>query len=477
MTRTGKTDRAKLLRDWLETATPARLQPAVLSANDRELVLKTWNQTTRPYRLDRSVTQWFEEQAAERPDAIALEDPSGTMSYAELNRRANRVAHRLLLGELKPSEVVAIRFDRSMAFVIAALGVMKAGGAYMPLDLQVPSQRQKWILEDCGARFAFMTSSHRETFSNWNGQALLLEDRIAPAIEREDTNPQIPSEPHRLAYVIYTSGSMGAPKGVEIEHRSLSNLIHFYHERLEMSTRDRPTLVANPVFDASVADLWPGLCAGATVLIPGSDDLKDPDRFIEWLARRGATYSFAPTAFGEILLSRQWPDRMALRHLALGGETLRTYPPPGLPFEVLNTYGPTENTVDSIWAVVPPLGETGCPPIGRPISNVVAYVLDEHLAPVPPNTVGELYLAGQQVARGYRNRPQLTRQLFIPDPFAAGTGARMYRTGDRVRWNGTGELEFLGRLDDQVQIRGQRVELGEIETTLRRCQRAVKPSQ
>ena len=466
-TRTGKSDRAQLLAGWLSRQQmPASAAPA-LSGETRRLVVETWNQTSRPYRLDRPVVIWIEEQAATRPGAIALQSAGGTMTYGDLNRRANRIAHQLLKRSLKPAETVALRFDRSMEYVVAALGILKAGGAYVPLELQVPPHRQQWILRDCGARFALIGAEHQEHFSSWEGEAGILEKWAGVDGLEGEENPAIPADPHRLAYVIYTSGSTGTPKGVEIEHRCLANLIQFYQERLSLRPGDRTTLVANPVFDASVGDLWPGLCSGATVLIPSAADLSDPDRFIDWLATQGATYSFTPTAFGELLMNRTWPARIALRHLTLGGDTLRFFPPPGLSFQVLNTYGPTENTVDSIWAVVPAIGGPGNPLIGRPISNVVAYVLDERRQPVAPGIAGELFLGGEQVARGYRNRPELTRRAFLADPFSTKPGARMYRTGDRVRWTADGDLEFLGRLDDQIQIRGQRVELGEIESVLR----------
>ena len=466
-TRTGKSDRAQLLANWLANQVAAPPKAPQLSEETRRLVLETWNQTNRPYRLDRPVVSWIEEQVAASPDAIAIQSAGGTMTYGELNRRSNRIAHQLLKRSLKPGETVALRFDRSVEYVVAALGILKAGGAYVPLELHVPPHRQQWILRDCRARFALIGVEHQDHFSSWEGEAGILEEWTAVVGLEGEENPAIPPDPHRLAYVIYTSGSTGTPKGVEVEHRCLSNLIQFYQERLSLTPNDRTTLVANPVFDASVGDLWPGLCSGATVLIPSAADLSDPDRFIDWLATQGATYSFTPTAFGELLLNRPWPVGIALRHLTLGGDTLRVFPPPGLSFRVLNTYGPTENTVDSIWALIPAIGGPGNPPIGRPIANVFAYVLDDHLQPVPPGIAGELFLGGDQVARGYRNRPELTRRAFLADPFSTKPGGRMYRSGDRVRWTADGELEFLGRLDDQIQIRGQRVELGEIESVLR----------
>lgn len=475
-TRTGKVDRAQLaaglmleLAQASEPAGSTRSRP--LTPEERNTVLRKWNATSRPYPLHRSVVNLIEEQAALRPGSVALHDGSRTLTFEDFNRQANRIARQLLQRGLAPSEVVAIRLPRCIEFAVAALGVMKAGGAYMPLEIDVPSSRQTWLLADSGARFAISHVACRESFTEWNGCSATMEEWLQESSVVDpggDANPAVPSDPRRLAYVIYTSGSTGTPKGVEVEHHSLSNLVFFYHERLGYTPEDRVTLIANPVFDASVGDLWPGLCAGARVLIPDPGVLDDPDRFIAWLAEGGATYSFAPTAFGELALSRPWPSGMALRHLTIGGDTMRCRPPEGLGFEVLNTYGPTENTVDSIWSVVSTSSPQGAPPIGRPISNVLAYVLDDQRQLVPPGVAGELYLGGEQVARGYRNRPDLTAAAFLPDPFTEREEARMYRTGDRVRWNSNGELEFIGRNDDQIQIRGKRVELGEIEVTLRK---------
>lgn len=475
-TRTGKVDRAQLaaglIRELVEASEPAntpRSRPP--TPEERNQVLQKWNNTARPYPLHKSVVNLIEEQAALRPESIALQHGSRHITFLEFNRQANRIARQLLQRGLAPSEVVAIRLPRCIEFAVAALGVMKAGGAYTPLEIDVPPSRQAWLLLDSGARFVLTGVAHQDAFTEWNGSIATVEAWSQTGTETDpeaDANPAVDADPRRLAYVIYTSGSTGTPKGVEVEHHSLSNLVFFYHERLRYTPEDRVTLIANPVFDASVGDLWPGLCAGARVLIPEAGVLDDPDRFISWLAEGRATYSFAPTAFGELALTRPWPKGIALRHLTIGGDTMRSHPPQGLDFEVLNTYGPTENTVDSIWSVVSASKSQEAPPIGRPIANVLAYVLDEQRQPVPPGVAGELYLGGEQVARGYRNRPDLTAAAFLRDPFTDRRDARMYRTGDRVRWNSEGELEFIGRNDDQIQIRGKRVELGEIEVTLRK---------
>ena len=254
---------------------------------------------------------------------------------------------------------------------------------------------------------------------------------------------------------------------VEIEHHSLTNLVCHYQRYLTLTTNDRISWLSPPAFDASVADLWPGLCSGATVVIPEKQYATDPDGLIAWIAEEAITIAFVSTPLAELLLRRSWPLRLALRFFGTGGDVLHVRPSSDLPFVVINAYGPTENTVDAIWGVVHPGPSSSRPPIGRPITNVTAHVLDEQRRLVPRGEVGELYLGGEQVARGYLNEPQLTRERFIPNPFLAD-GGRLYRTGDLVRWNEGGELEFLGRIDLQVQIGGYRVELEEVECTLSR---------
>jgi len=278
-----------------------------------------------------------------------------------------------------------------------------------------------------------------------------------------------PLGPTRRAYIIYTSGSTGQPKGVEIEHHSLTNLVWHYREWLGLKAGDRATLLAHVTFDASVADIWPALCTGGTVLIPPKSVLVDVDDLMGWLVESRATFAFVATALAEVVLERPWPATVALRHFATGGDTLHRRSRADLPFTVLNTYGPTENTVDSTWAVVRPAEEGRRPTIGRPIRNVRVHVVDDTGRAVGIGQEGELLLGGEQVARGYLGRPELTAEKFVPDVYSSVAGARLYRTGDWVRWSEEGELEFLGRRDDQIQIRGRRVELGEIEARIREC--------
>ncbi len=413
-----------------------------------------------------SVVDFFRQCVQSRPAAIAVKHGERKMDFRTLDRLSNQLANRLLRTGLQPEEVVALALNCSCAYVIAALGVLKAGGAYLPIDIDLPDQRLFFLLKDSEAQIIFTAPSHRERFHDWNGTVLALDENGESLAEESDEAVTISSDPKRLAYVIYTSGSTGRPKGVEIEHHSLINLVCVFQRWLGLTPNDRATLIANIAFDASVADLWPCLCAGGTVLIPPKKLITDIDALIKWLADEGATYSFVPTALVELMLERPWPKQTALRFLGTGGDTLHVRPPPGLPFRLVNGYGPAENTVVSTWTIVSPEGGVERPSIGRPVGNVRVYVLDERGKPMPPGEEGELYLGGEQVARCYLNRPELTRERFLPDPFSGKPGARMYRTGDWARWRPDGELDFIGRRDDQVQIRGRRVELGEIEQEL-----------
>ena len=274
---------------------------------------------------------------------------------------------------------------------------------------------------------------------------------------------QAPASPQSLAYVIYTSGSTGQPKGVEITHASLCNLIGWHQRAYEISPSDRATQIAGPAFDASVWELWPYLTAGASVHLPDEATRLNPSALVRWLVAERITVSFLPTPLAEAALRESWPKSTALRVLLTGGDRLNQRPAQKLPFRLINHYGPTENTVVSTCAEVQ-LATRGAPPIGRPLPNTRAYVVDARLQPVPVGVPGELLVGGVQLAAGYWKRPELTEEKFVPDPFTPG--GRLYRTGDLVRYRADGNIEFLGRIDTQVKVRGFRIELGEIESGL-----------
>jgi amino acid adenylation domain-containing protein len=421
-----------------------------------------------PFPRECSVVDFFRDHARRRPNALALSDGVRDLDFGRLDRVTNRLANRLLRAGLKPEDIVALPMERSCGYVMAALGVLKAGCAYLPIDVKTPDKRLLLLLEDSGAKFAVSAPERIERLRGWSGEWFGLDDDGLTLVDESAEPPDVSSDPARLAYVVYTSGSTGRPKGVEVEHHSLTNLVCAYRAWLGLTQDDRGTLMANVAFDASVIDLWPTLCAGGTLLVPPKELGVDLDALIGWLAAEEVTHSFIPTALVEMMLARPWPREMALRFLCTGGDTLHVQPAPGLTFQLINAYGPTENTVISTWTVLAPGTDGKRPSIGRPLGNVKAYVLDEKGQPAGSGEEGELFIGGEQVARGYLNRPKLNRERFVPDPFAATPGARMYRTGDWVRRLPDGDLDFIGRRDRQVQIRGRRVELGEVEQVLHR---------
>lgn len=421
---------------------------------------------TTPFPRELSVVDFIREKSRAQPSAPAVEDGDRVLSFEELDRKSDLVAAELLKRGLRPDEPVVIMAGMSFEFLAGILGILKAGGCYFPVDPETPAKRLEFLLADCQARFIWADSTGRERLKGRPGAVIDLLQVLNHSAGAEKI-PAVPSNPHRAAYLLYTSGSTGQPKGVQIEHHSLTNFVCFYHRHFHLSSRDRSSLLAYLAFDVSVSDIWPVLCAGGTVVVPPRGILNDPDGLIRWLVAREITMSFVPTGLVEILFTRSWPAQMKLRYLVTGGDRLRVRPPAGLPFTVINGYGPTESTVFSTMSVVKPQNEESiAPSIGCPLDNVTAYVLDENLQLLPVGVAGELYLGGVQLARGYLGRPELTRERFVPDPFAKAAGARLYRTGDWARWLPDGELEFLGRKDDQIQIRGYRVELGEIEAAL-----------
>jgi amino acid adenylation domain-containing protein len=269
------------------------------------------------------------------------------------------------------------------------------------------------------------------------------------------------------AYLIYTSGSSGNPKGVMVEHRSLLNLIRWHQRAFALTSADRGTQIASPGFDAAVWEIWPYLTAGASIHVPPDEIRADPAALRDWLLAHEITISFVPTALAEAVMTVPWPSRAPLRSLLTGGDALLRSPPRGLPFELVNNYGVTEATVVSTSGVIPPGAEGGLKPsLGRPIAGIRIHLVDDDLRLVEPGEPGEVLIGGLSVARGYHNRPDLTKERFLPDHLGGETNEVVYRTGDLARWRPDGELEFLGRLDDQVTIHGVRIEPGEVEAAL-----------
>ncbi len=423
--------------------------------------------TRRDHPHDATVHQLFARQAAERPDALAVAAPDQCLTYGELEVRANRLANRLRTLGVGPDVPVGLCIERSAALVTGALGILKAGGAYLAMDPSYPAERLAFMLRDAQVPVLVTSRSLAPRLDAGAATVIALDDLGAGLDAESPVAPPESAGLRDLAYVIYTSGSTGVPKGVMIEHESLLNLVFWHRRVFELTAADRATQVASPAFDAAVWELWPNLTAGASVHVVPAEIRADPHALVGWLLAERITVSFMPTPLAEAAMLADWPADTDLRLLLTGGDALHRHPPPGLPFTVVNNYGPTEGTVVATSGAVPQ-SRTGrpAPSIGRPIDNVRVHIVDCDMRLCSFGQAGELLLGGGLLARGYLRRPELTAERFVPDVFGGDQGARLYRTGDLVRYRPTGELEFVGRVDEQVQIRGFRVEPGEISATL-----------
>ncbi len=434
--------------------------PLLLPA-ERAWLLEEWTATERAYP-ERCLHELFAEQAARTPDAAALRFGGRTVTYAELERSANRLAWHLQALGVGPEARVGLCMERAPEMVAAMLGILQAGGAYVPLDPAYPADRLAYMLADAGA--ALVVSQAHLAARLPEGIARVLPDTDAERIaEQPDTAPPGEARPENLAYVLYTSGSTGRPKGVQVEHRSASQIVHFLRDVVRAEDRAAVLGSTSVSFDVSVGEIFGTICWGGTLVLVES--VLDLPRVADEDVRLVVT---VPSAAAELLRSGGIPA--SVRAFNLAGEALPAWLARDLyarpeTERVLNLYGPTEDTVYSTWSVV----ERGAERvrIGRPVANSRAYVLDPVGSPAPVGVAGELCLGGAGTARGYHGRPELTAERFVPDPFASEPGARMYRTGDRARWLAGGELEYLGRMDQQVKVRGFRIEPGEIEAVLR----------
>ncbi len=413
------------------------------------------------------VPQLIEEQAASRPEAPALIAGVTVLTYAQLNRRANQLAHHLQALGVGPEKLVAICVERSPEMVIAALAVLKAGGAYLPLDPSAPSDRRESTLRDANVSVLVTNSGLRRVASalvSDSGKTVNLDLDAAAIANCAVDAPSVSVTPENLAYVIYTSGSTGQPKGVEVTHGNLRNLLNWHLRAFQVTAADRAAHQASLGFDAAVWEVWPYLAAGASVHFPSAAVRSNPAALRDWLIAANISITFLATPLAESLLLLDWPRKVDLRILLTGADTLHRRPSARLPFVLVNNYGPTECTVVATSGVVATTeASERRPSIGRAIDHTEIYILDEQRTPVAAGIAGELYIGGASVARGYRGRAELTAQKFLPNPFGSG---RLYRTGDLVRELPDGELEFLGRIDEQIKIRGYRVEPGEIVSAL-----------
>ncbi|MFV1967159.1 MAG: amino acid adenylation domain-containing protein, partial [Pirellulaceae bacterium] len=438
--------------------------------SERETLLVDWNDTASDYPGDACIHSLFEDQVERTPNAVALIDGPRQWTYRELNEQANRLAHYLQDRGVRPDQVVAVRLPRSADQMIAIFGILKAGGAYLPLDPSLPADRLNLTLHDAQVDLLVTNQQIDGDLPEELQDTICLDAERTSMGACSTDNPPRRTTSRNLAYVIYTSGSTGRPKGVMIEHRALVNYTHAAAIEYGICSDDRVLQFASVSFDAHAEEIYPCLTRGGTLVLRTEDILEFRD---EWRL----TVLSIPTGFWHELVSMMESEDFVLpetlRLLIIGGEQASPqrvatwFECVGDRVRLLNTYGPTETTVVATAAELTVAdGKFARVPIGRPLANMRAYVLDEALNAAPVGVPGELYIGGESVARGYLNRPDLTDERFVPDPFVERQDGRMYKTGDLVRWRPDGRLEFVGRTDDQVKIRGFRIEPGEVQQVL-----------
>ena len=414
--------------------------------------------------VDVPVHVQFARHAARAPDALALTCGAIRMTYGELARAGARVTRELVRIGVAHEQMIGLLFDRSPEWIAATLGVLGAGAAFVPISPTSPDERARRLLAACNVRVVLTTRRHAARLDD-GIIAVCVDELLAGPDDGisfvAGTAPRAVG-PSDLAYVLFTSGSTGAPKGVAIEHGSVANLVAWFRRRFAVRPDDRASQLASIAFDASVWEVWSYLASGASLHLVPDELLLEPAALRDWLCAHAISIAFAPTALIGELVALPWPETAALRLLATGGDKLAQHPPSGLRFALVNLYGPTEGTVISTASMVPAAG-AGAPSIGAAIDGTFVRVLDAELHAVEPGQAGELFIGGRNLARGYYGRPDLTAERFIADP--QDPGGRLYRTGDLVRWRGDG-LEFLGRADDQISLRGYRIEPGEVEAAL-----------
>lgn len=425
--------------------------------------------TARAYPQDRCVPQLVAAQAVATPDAYALTEGGEILTYRDLDEQANQLAHHLIALGVERETIVGLCMNRSAQTVICALAVLKAGGAYLPLDPAYPIERIAFMLSEAQPRVLITEQNMAQQLASGPWQIVTIDSGRDQFDRQPLTSPGVEVSAAQLAYVIFTSGSTGQPKGVEITHDSLLNLVFWHRREFEVTQRDKASHLASVGFDASVWEVWPYLTAGASLHLPDVETRVSPEMLRDWLIDEEISISFLPTALAERVMTLKWPEQSSLRFLLTGADTLHRYPAAGLPFQLVNNYGPTECTVVATSGrVLPGDGMNSLPTIGLPIANTKVYILDESLQPVAPGKSGELYIGGAGVARGYLNRPDITAERFICDPFSLESGARLYKTGDLAFELPDGQIAYLGRLDDQIKILGYRIEPNEIVAVLDR---------
>jgi len=443
---------------------------SLLTQQERQQLLVEWNDTQADYPKDVCIHQLFEAQAEQTPEAVAVVFEDEQLTYGELNRRANQVAHHLRSLDVCPDSLVGICIERSLEMVVGLLGILKAGGAYVPLDPAYPSERLAFMLEDTQVSVLLTQRPRVEKLPSHQARVVCLDTDWETLAQHSEENPKSEVMPDHLAYVMYTSGSTGKPKGVSVIHRGVVRLVK-QTNYASFSTEEVFLQLAPISFDASTFEIWGSLLNGARLVVmpPHTPSLQELGQALE---QYQVTTLWLTAGLFHLMVDEQIKDLKDVRQLLAGGDVLSVGHVKKVLQEIkglklINGYGPTENTTFTCCYPITEASLVGISvPIGRPIANTQVYLLDDHLQPVPVGVPGELYIGGDGLARGYLNRPDLTSDRFIPNPFSDKKGDRLYKTGDLARYLSDGNIEFLGRQDDQVKIRGFRIEPGEIEAVL-----------
>jgi amino acid adenylation domain-containing protein len=436
----------------------------MLNDVEEHTLLMDFNDTAAVYPKDKTIVTLFEEQVAKNPEVIALVFGQDWLTYKELNERSNRLAHYLQKQGVKAETLVPVCMERSINMVVGILGIMKAGGAYIPVDPSYPEDRIRYMLEDTGASIVLSNTANGEKLGESSIPVIELDSDWELISGQSSADIDDKPSADQLAYVIYTSGSTGKPKGVMIEHHSLVNLVAWHNREYEVTETSKATSMAGVGFDAFGWEIWPYLSAGASIHIIDNDTRLSAAALSALFIDEHITHSFVSTALVPDFIESSRHKTVSLKYLLTGGDKLSAVNLDGITYTLVNNYGPTENTVVATNCIVSQNDKVL--PIGKPISNTQIHILssDGELSPI--GVPGEIYIGGASLARGYLNRPDLTAEKFNADPFSKEPGARVYKTGDLGRWLPDGNIEYMGRIDDQVKIRGFRIELGEIESVL-----------
>ena len=452
----------------------------LLNEAERSQLLVDWNDTASESATGQSIHELFEAQVERTPAAVAVIHEKEKLSYAELNKRANHLAHHLRALGVGPEVLVGICMERSIEMIVGVLGILKAGGAYVPLDPTYPRERLKLMMDDAKVPVMLTQQRHLALLPSSSARMVCIDTDWERIAKCEGENPARVTSAENLAYVIYTSGSTGQPKGVMVQHSSLVNYTENAGVEFGLGHGDRVLQFASLNFDTSAEEIFPCLTRGAKLVLRTDEMLASVAGFLQLCRDWAITVLDLPTAYWHEMVTQIEAENLelppSLRLVIIGGE--RALPERlaawqerfGSEVRLVNTYGPTEATiVATLWeppSVPDDVDELREVPIGKPVQNVRTYVLDGYLQPVPSGVTGELHIGGSGLARGYLNRPELSAEKFITDPFSQRTGARLYKTGDLARYLPDGNIEYAGRIDHQVKIRGFRVELGEIEAAL-----------